>query len=288
MCQNRFIFNSPIKLLPQRYLFVTGLLLSLSFGNLLAEENWGLCRVPSFEFVDIPNSDQTATEIQSERLHRDINDTVRFSGRVEFNRGGQKIKADELIIDNLSEQLKASGGVIFEDTDFRLQAETLFLDQKTESAKFDAAEFELPSQHARGSASEIIRIDTSRSQFQNILYTSCDPDDRDWHLQACQLNIDKDSGRGTAKNATLYFQDIPFFYLPYIMFPIDDRRMSGVLSPLISSTDTYGSSLAVPVYWNIAPNIDATITPAWFSKRGWQWNSENRYLARNHEGQIDL
>jgi LPS-assembly protein len=42
------------------------------------------------------------------------------------------------------------------------------------------------------------------------------------------------------------------------------------------------------VYWNIAPDTDATITPAWFNKRGLQWNSENRYLSKNHEGQVDL
>jgi len=288
MCQNRFIFHSSIKLLPRRYLFVTGLILSLSFGNILADENWGLCRVPSFKFIDTRDPNQSATEIQADRMSRNNNDLIRFDGQVELIRAGQKINADELIIDNLAEQLKASGRVIFEDANSRFQTEALTLDQKTESAQFDSTSFELTGQHIHGTAEEIIKIDASRSRFQDVLYTSCDPDDRDWHLKAGELNIDTDSGRGTAKNATMYFQNIPFFYLPYIMFPIDDRRMSGMLTPLISYSDTNGGSLAVPIYWNIAPHTDATITPAWYSKRGWQWNSENRYLSRNHEGQIDL
>ena len=288
MCQNRFIFHSLIKLLFLRYLILTGIFLGLSPEPVLAAENWGLCRAPSFKFVDSTDPAQSATEIQSQSVIRDNNDLVRFSGQVELNRGGQKIKADELIIDNLTEQLQASGRVIFEDANFRLQTETLTLDQKTESARFGSAEFELPGQHAHGSADEIFKIDNSRSRFQNILYTTCDFDDRDWHLKASELTIDQDSGRGTAKNATLYFQDIPFFYLPYIMFPIDDRRMTGMLAPSISYSDTRGGSLVIPVYWNIAENIDATITPAWFSKRGGQWNSENRYLSPNHQGQVDL
>ena len=267
---------------------VTGLFLSLPFANSLADVNWGLCRAPSFKFVDNSDPNLPVTEILAEQMSQNNNDLVRFSGQVEFNRAGQKIQADELIIDNLAEQLHANGRVIFEDANFRLQTEALTLDQKDQSARFDAAKFELPGQHAHGTAGEIIKIDESRSQFHDILYTSCDPDDRDWHLTASQLNIDEDSGRGTAKNATLYFQDIPFLYLPYIMFPIDDRRMSGMLTPLISYSDTRGGSLAVPIYWNIAPNTDATITPAWYSKRGLQWNSENRYLLRNHEGQVDL
>jgi len=275
-------------LLPLRYIYFAGLFLSLSFTNILADENWGLCRIPSFEFVDALGLDQSATEIQAERMSQDNNNLIRFSDQVELVRAGQRIRADELIIDSLTEQLQASGQIVFEDASFRLQAEALTLNQETQSARFESTEFELPGQHARGSADEIIKINASRSRFQNILYTSCDPDDRDWHLKASELNIDRDSGRGTAKNATLYFQEIPFFYLPYIMFPIDDRRMSGMLTPLISYSDTRGGSIAVPLYWNIAPQTDATITPAWYSKRGLQWNSENRYLSQNQEGQLDL
>ena len=221
-------------------------------------------------------------------MSQEDNNLIKFSGQVELNRAGQKIRADELILDSLTEQLQAKGQIVFEDINFRLQAETLTLNQKTQSARFESTKFELAGQHARGSADEIIKIDASRSRFQNILYTSCDPGDRDWYLKASELNIDQNSGRGTAKNATLYFQGVPFFYLPYIMFPIDDRRMSGMLTPLISYSDTRGGSIAVPLYWNIAPQTDATITPAWYSKRGLQWNSENRYLGQNQEGQLDL
>ena len=231
---------------------------------------------------------QSSTEILAERMSQDNNNLIKFSGQVELLRAGQRIRADELIIDSLTEQLEANGQIVFEDANYRLQAEALTLNQKTQSARFESTRFELPGQHARGSADEIIKIDASRSRFQNILYTSCDPDDRDWHLKAKEFNIDQNSGRGTAKNATMYFQEIPFFYLPYIMFPIDDRRMSGMLTPLASYSSTDGGSIAVPLYWNIAPQTDATITPAWYSKRGLQWNSENRYLGQNQEGQLDL
>jgi len=275
-------------LLRQRNILFTGLCLILSSANILADDNWGLCRIPSFEFVDTRDPNQSSTEILAERMSQGNNNLIKFNGQVELSRSGQRIRADELIIDSLTEQLEASGQIVFENANYRLQAEALTLNQITQSAMFESTRFELPGQHARGSAEQITKIDASRSRFQNILYTSCDPDDRDWHLKASEFNIDQDSGRGTAKNATIYFQEIPIFYLPYIMFPIDDRRMSGMLTPLISYSDTRGGSIAVPLYWNIAPQTDATITPAWYSKRGLQWNSENRYLGRNQEGQLDL
>jgi LPS-assembly protein len=275
-------------LLPLRYIYFAGLFLSLPFTNILADQNWGLCRIPSFEFIDVQDPNQSSTEILAERMSQDNNNLINFSGQVELLRAGQKIKADELIIDSLTEQLEANGQTVYEDANFRLQAEAFTLNQKAQSARFEATKFELVGQHARGSADEIFMIDANHSRFRNILYTTCDPDDRDWHLKADELNIDQSSGRGTAKNATIYFQEVPFFYLPYIMFPIDDRRMSGMLTPLISYSNTRGGSIAVPLYWNIATHTDATITPAWYGKRGLQWNSENRYLSHNYEGQVDL
>jgi LPS-assembly protein len=288
MCQNHFIFHISFTLLKPGLLFVAGLFLGLSIEQSLAAENWGLCRVPSYEYVNSQDSNQSATEILADQMSRVDDNSIIFSGQVVLDRAGQRIRADELFVDNLTEQLRANGQVIFEDANFRLQTEALSLDQKTNSARFESAEFQLPGQHASGSASEIIKTDDSRSRFLDVLYTTCDPEDRDWHLKASELTIDQDSGRGSANNATLYFHNIPFFYLPYIMFPIDDRRMSGMLTPLASYSDARGASLAVPIYWNIASNIDATITPAWYSKRGFQWNSENRYLTQNQQGQVDL
>ena len=272
----------------KRYLLVSSLILYALFSRLEADENWNLCRAPAYEPVQSLDSDGLPSEIEAESVTRSEDDVLHFSGQVRLLRGSEKIQADELIIDNQTERLQAYGQVTFESPEYRLQTDSLTMDQKAQTARFGASEFQLPGKHARGSAREVQKLDQSRSRFKGILYTTCDPGNSDWYLTGSQLDINQESGRGTAKNATLYFKGIPFFYLPYIMFPIDDRRMSGVLTPLLGYSESGGSSLAVPFYWNIAPNTDATITPAWFSERGLQLNTENRYLFSSHEGQIDL
>ncbi len=274
----------------KRYLLVSSLVLYALFPRLEADENWNLCKVPAYEPVQIPKSDglSNAIDVDAASVTRTEDDLLIFGGPVELLRGNDKILADKVIIDNQSEQLQATGQVTFENPEYRLQTDSLSMDLKAETALFGASEFQFPGNHARGSAREIQKLDQSRSRFKGILYTTCDPGNSDWYLTGSQLDINQESGRGTAKHATLYFQGVPIFYLPYFMFPIDDRRMSGVLSPLISYSKSGGSSIAVPVYWNIAPNRDATITPAWFSQRGLQINTENRYLFSNHDGQIEL
>ena len=46
--------------------------------------------------------------------------------------------------------------------------------------------------------------------------------------------------------------------------------------------------MVAPVYWNLAPNYDMTITPAYYSERGLQLNTENRYLFESQRGQLDM
>lgn len=266
---------------------ILGFLLSIPFSQALAAENWSMCRAPSFTPISDANPGN-ATEIEANWMTRGVDEIVYFEGRVELTQSTQSLLADKLTIDNSSEQVSVFGNVLFESPDYRLQTEFMTMNQRDQSAYFASPSFTLPNRHIRGTASAIVKFDDSLSQYQNILYTSCDPGDSDWHMTAGQLDIDRSSGRGTAHNATIYIQDFPVLYLPYLQFPIDDRRMSGMLTPTLGFSNTDGGSLSVPVYWNIAPNLDATITPAWYGDRGVQLNTENRYLFKNHVGQVDL
>jgi LPS-assembly protein len=46
------------------------------------------------------------------------------------------------------------------------------------------------------------------------------------------------------------------------------KRKSGFLPPTYGSSSTYGVSIAVPYYWAIAPDYDATFTPMITTKQG--------------------
>ena len=46
-------------------------------------------------------------------------------------------------------------------------------------------------------------------------------------LSATTLDLDRQSGIGTAYNALFHIKDMPIIYWPYMTFPIDNRRRSG-------------------------------------------------------------
>jgi LPS-assembly protein len=143
--------------------------------------------------------------------------------------------------------------------------------------------------HASGKADDINRDNVANiTRLDNTTYSTCNAGNSDWQLRADKIELDHDEGFGTARNVSVNFMGIPFFYSPWMTFPINDKRKSGLLTPSLGSSDRSGTEVVVPYYWNISPNRDATITPRILSKRGLQLNTEYRYLQENSAGQINL
>jgi LPS-assembly protein len=79
---------------------------------------------------------------------------------------------------------------------------------------------------------------------------------------------------------------MPILYTPWINFPYANQRKSGLLAPTWGTTSKSGFELLTPFYWNISPNMDATIAARALSKRGVQLQGEFRYLEEDHSGII--
>lgn len=144
----------------------------------------------------------------------------------------------------------------------------------------------LPLTEAYGSAE---RIDFEGENKLRILkgnYTTCKPEDPGWYLKSDEMALDYDRQVGESKNATLYFQNTPIFWSPTLSFSLNNQRKSGFLAPTFGSSSVNGLSLSTPYYWNIAPNMDATISPRAYAKRGLQLASEFRYRDYNYQGNL--
>jgi LPS-assembly protein len=141
---------------------------------------------------------------------------------------------------------------------------------------------------AWGRASSALYPPSGITVLRNVSYSTCPPESRAWLLQATQINLNHDSGRGTATNAVFYANGLPIFYTPYFNFPIDNRRQTGFLYPQFSFGNTSGFGLGTPYYWNIMDNMDDTITPYFYTKRGLLLNNIFRYLTPSSNGVLNF
>lgn len=125
-----------------------------------------------------------------------------------------------------------------------------------------------------------------RYRLINTKFNTCSPGDASWYIKAKSIEADQSTGIGVAKGASLVFGGVPVLYTPWADFPLNGNRKSGLLVPSVS-TGSDGLELALPYYLNLAPNLDATVTPEIIASRGARLGGQVRYLQPKYAGQIE-
>ncbi|MBM4220917.1 MAG: LPS assembly protein LptD [Gammaproteobacteria bacterium] len=236
-----------------------------------------------------PRTDVAAdiVDVLSGDAEVDLNGPAIFRDRLVLRRDDIQLGADGARYDRDTGEFELSGNIELRNADTWLGGDSAGYNTESGLFRIDAAEFELHTLPARGSADRITLEETRVLTLTDATYTSCARGKDDWLLRAGSLSIDRETGVGTARNARLEFKGVPILYSPWLTYPVDGRRRSGLLLPDFGSGGQRGVEVAVPYYFNLAPNYDATLTPHYMSKRGLQARGEFRYLSAGSTGVLD-
>lgn len=212
-------------------------------------------------------------------------------GDVRLRQGGLLIRADRLSYRPPSDRAAATGAVRVEREGAVFRGDSAELTVRDFSGWFVAPEFDFLQLGTRGEASRIDFASRTRLTMADARYTSCarpeDGSEPDWQLQATEVTMDFDANEGRASGARLRFQGVPILALPRMSFPVTGARKTGWLPPTIGLDSRSGLELSVPWYWNLAPDHDLTLTPRVITRRGVGLDTQFRWLAAGHEGQVD-
>lgn len=245
-----------------------------------------------------PQVEPGATVVTADRISgRNDVETV-AEGQAEFQRDNTTIKADRITYRQLEDEAEAEGNVRMTRDGDRISGPHLRLKIQDNLGTFDKPEFEFKRAPAVVpgvtyqrdpviSSGEAERIDFEGEGLYRLksgTFSTCSPN-RDWYVKSDSISLDYNRMVGNADDAKVVFMDTPIFYWPWFSFALNHERKSGFLAPTYSQSTTSGLELTVPWYWNIAPNMDATIAPRVLLRRGVQLNSELRYLERSYLGQ---
>jgi LPS-assembly protein len=266
-------------------------LLSYRIGN-TKELDWSLCGPPSdtsaIEGADVLDPD-TPVQLKADRASfNEKTGKGLLIGNVEALRGNQQLRAEQIQYFEQEALIRALGGVTYSDEDLYIRGPEAELSLDDDSAQFLGADFRYIPRHGRGEAGRIFRKSKHVVELEEASYTTCNLGKDDWLIEGDRLILDRETGDGTARDVLLRLQNVPVFYLPWLRFPIDDRRKSGFLAPTIGTTSNSGTQIIVPYYWNMAPNRDAIISPRVLSDRGLQLKTQFRYLYHTNRGNMDL
>lgn len=228
----------------------------------------------------------------ADRMHSstqgDLGPQVTFEGNAELRRMGSSLRAQRIDYWKDIERVEAQGDVQVEQPGTRLNGPRLQLQLDSGKGSFEQPEYDLSSVGGRGKAEHMEFIGNRFLQLINGSFTSCKPDNEDWRVEAEQLDLDLENSQGVARHARLKVRDYTVARLPYLPFPLGDRRQSGFLSPSIEYSNRTGPGITVPYYFNLAPNYDLTLSPNITTKRGLRVGSEFRYLSRPAAGSLQF
>ncbi len=231
---------------------------------------------------------ESSIKVKANRAEIQQDTVALFEGNVDILSDNARIKANNARIDKLKTELNASGQVSYQDPQILVKSEEVLLN--TDSGKLDMSQttYQLSEFSGRGAAEHIALGAQEGITLSGVSYTTCPAGDEDWRIEASSIAIEQGELWGEAYNTVFYIRDVPVMYLPYFAFPVSDQRQSGLLFPEITTSSSTGLSYEQPIYWNIAPNFDATFTPRLMSKRGLQAKTEVRYMTENHGGEVNL
>jgi LPS-assembly protein len=213
------------------------------------------------------------------------------TGNVTLRQLGATIRADRVEYSAADQTAVATGGVRLEREGDTATGPRLTYRLDNDTGEMDSPVFEFPKTPerrvaSRGQAARAVLETDHKSRLLRAEYTSCPAPRDDWFLRVRELDVDSVRNVGIAYNSTVFFLGAPILYLPYMSFPLDNKRRSGFLAPTFGSSGQSGFEASLPYYWNIAPNLDATLTPKVFTKRGVQLGGEFRYLEPTFNGQV--
>jgi LPS-assembly protein len=227
----------------------------------------------------IPNKDEPISLSADNATYNQTTELLTLSGNAQANRGTEEVIADKMTYDRKTAEVVATGDAYLAHPGVRAVGTQAEINLSSDQGTLSNAQFRVTGPiNARGTADQANLLSRTLTRYRDATYTTCRPGQNAWSLQASKLDLDQAEGMGVARDARLRVLDVPIFYTPYLEFPIDDRRRSGFLVPSIGSSNTNGFQLSVPYYWNIAPNMDATLVPSYMAKRGPMLGAEFRYL----------
>jgi LPS-assembly protein len=232
----------------------------------------------------------TAKFLEADRIEASQGHHVVASGNVMLRQRGATIRADRVDYDGEQQTAVATGGVRLERSGDAATGPRLVYHLDDGTGEMDSPVFEFPKTPERRTASrgQAARAELKEEQKSRLFqaeYTSCPAPRDDWFLRVRELDVDSSRNTGTAYNSTVYFLGVPILYMPYLTFPLDNKRKSGFLAPTFGTSGKSGFEASLPYYWAIAENLDATVTPKVFTKRGVQLGGEFRYLEPTFAGE---
>jgi LPS-assembly protein len=208
---------------------------------------------------------------------------ARALGFVDLSFGDSRIQADELDLFTTTHadgrethRIEARNNVVFLRGDERLSGDKLMMDLSSGRGTFEnALGYTAPGVFLE--ARRVERLDARTYRIESGKFTSCAQPTPRWSFSATSATVKVDD-HILAKNVLLKVKQVPAFYMPVFMYPIqEDQRSTGLLFPRFGKDSYRGYVLGAGFFWAMGRSFDQTFYFDNYSEYGQGYGHEFRY-----------
>ncbi|ETD70196.1 membrane protein [Pelistega indica] len=230
------------------------------------------------------NNQTTFTDSETFKVTNNNNKII-LTGGAQVRRPDAILKGERITYDRLTGEVVSEGNARLIRDGSRVVGEGLKYNVDKKTGEINSPVYRILSGGV-GEARFAEIVDENHLRMDDAIYSGCSCDNKLWYIKSPEVNIYDDENEGIAKDGTLYIKGVPVFWSPHLEFTIKKERKTGWLFPTFSMTSRSGFGWNLPFFWNIAPNYDVTLTPSYYSKRGFMLGGEFRYLRPSFSGQL--
>ena len=222
----------------------------------------------------------------NELVQNSENNTVSAVGNVRIYYKGKTLEADKVVYDKTSKRMLATGHAKLTEVDGTVyHGDTFNLTDDFKEGFVDSLRADSPAgpDATHYSAPRMERVNGNTTVFTKGTYTACEACKEDaskpplWRIRAKRIIHQNDEQMVYYESAYLEFLGIPVAYVPYMSAPDPSvKKKSGVLSPSTFYKSQLGYGVGVPIFYNLAPDYDLTVTPTYYSTQGFFGSGEFR------------
>ena len=158
--------------------------------------------------------------IDAEKIEGVSDLEVSARGAAEIRQGDVSVFGEFLRYNREFGELEGEGGVRLQSGVDRFFGPRLQYNTLDDTGVFENPSFLLQRERpARGSAERIEFLGRDKYRLINATFTTCQPGQDDWFLEASELELDYDADEGRATHPRLRFFDVTLMSFPYAAFP---------------------------------------------------------------------
>lgn len=225
--------------------------------------------------------------VEAKELIQDNNrNTVTARGNVQIYYKGRTLEADRVVYDRNTNRVSAEGHAkLTEENGAISYAERFELTDDLRQGFIDSLRSETADKTYISSPR--VELAGDARTYDRTTYTACKPCENGdiaplWRVRSRRVIHRLDEQNLYFEDADLEFFGLPVAYFPFFSMPDPSvKRRSGLLNPHTIYKSQLGTGFGIPIFWAVAPNIDLTFTPTFFTRQGFLAEIEWKHRLEN-------